>query len=133
MPGLGPLRLVMGVGVGVRSDDRRAKPGGRWASAGASALMSISGRRTAAKYAAVSSPPQPRCRAASRTAGLPEGTLNVVSGAGATTGEALVTHPLVEKISFTGSEARPAFHSLVATQTRRLPAHSPRPSDPYRP
>ncbi len=66
-------------------------------------------------------------------AGLPEGTLNVVTGAGATTGEALVTHPLVEKISFTGSEARPAFHSLVATQTRRLSAHSPRPSDPYRP
>ncbi|QPI62270.1 aldehyde dehydrogenase family protein [Streptomyces malaysiensis subsp. malaysiensis] len=66
-------------------------------------------------------------------AGFPEGTLNVVAGAGATTGEALVTHPLVEKISFTGSEARPAFHSLVATQTRRLPAHSPRPSDPYRP
>ncbi|MFJ8600371.1 aldehyde dehydrogenase family protein [Streptomyces shenzhenensis] len=38
-------------------------------------------------------------------AGLPEGTLNVVTGTGATTGEALVTHPLVEKISFTGSEA----------------------------
>jgi acyl-CoA reductase-like NAD-dependent aldehyde dehydrogenase len=38
-------------------------------------------------------------------AGLPEGTLNVVTGTGATTGTALVTHPLVEKISFTGSEA----------------------------
>lgn len=82
----------VGVSVSVRSDDRRAKPGGWWASAGASALMSISGRRTAAKYAAGSSPPQPRCRAVSRTAGLPEGTLNVVTGAGATTGEALVTY-----------------------------------------
>ena len=36
-------------------------------------------------------------------AGLPPGTLNVLVGRGGTTGEALVTHPLVDKLSFTGS------------------------------
>ena len=37
-------------------------------------------------------------------AGLPPGVLNVVPG-GRVAGEALVTHPLVDKISFTGSTA----------------------------
>lgn len=36
-------------------------------------------------------------------AGLPEGVLNVVTGSGSVAGNALVTHPLVRKISFTGS------------------------------
>jgi betaine-aldehyde dehydrogenase len=36
-------------------------------------------------------------------AGLPPGVLNVVPGGGAVAGEALVRHPLVRKISFTGS------------------------------
>ncbi|MFN8379657.1 MAG: aldehyde dehydrogenase family protein [Anaerolineae bacterium] len=36
-------------------------------------------------------------------AGLPEGVLNVVTGSGSVAGSALVTHPLVRKISFTGS------------------------------
>ncbi len=36
-------------------------------------------------------------------AGLPAGVLNVVPGLGATAGQALVDHPLVNKISFTGS------------------------------
>jgi betaine-aldehyde dehydrogenase len=36
-------------------------------------------------------------------AGLPPGVLNVVPGQGAVAGEALVSHPLVRKISFTGS------------------------------
>ena len=35
--------------------------------------------------------------------GLPPGVLNVVPGPGQTTGEALVTHPGVDKINFTGS------------------------------
>lgn len=39
-----------------------------------------------------------------REAGLPSGTLNVVTGRGATTGQALITHPDVAKISFTGSD-----------------------------
>jgi aldehyde dehydrogenase (NAD+) len=37
-------------------------------------------------------------------AGLPPGVLNVVTGFGAEIGEALVTHPQVAKIAFTGSE-----------------------------
>jgi len=35
-------------------------------------------------------------------AGLPPGTLNVVTGKGEVVGEALVRHPMVQKISFTG-------------------------------
>ncbi|HYK83099.1 MAG TPA: aldehyde dehydrogenase family protein [Gemmatimonadales bacterium] len=38
-------------------------------------------------------------------AGLPPGALNVVPGPGATAGAALVHHPLVDKIAFTGSTA----------------------------
>ncbi|NDL62224.1 aldehyde dehydrogenase family protein [Acerihabitans arboris] len=36
-------------------------------------------------------------------AGLPPGVLNIVQGGGAVTGAALVAHPLVRKVSFTGS------------------------------
>ncbi len=36
-------------------------------------------------------------------AGIPPGVLNVITGAGGVVGEALVRHPLVRKISFTGS------------------------------
>ena len=38
-------------------------------------------------------------------AGLPAGAFNVVSGHGSTAGSALVRHPGVDKISFTGSTA----------------------------
>ncbi|MBI3415855.1 MAG: aldehyde dehydrogenase [Verrucomicrobia bacterium] len=36
-------------------------------------------------------------------AGLPPGVLQVLPGSGATVGDALVTHPLIRKVSFTGS------------------------------
>ncbi|NKE61859.1 aldehyde dehydrogenase [Lentzea sp. PSKA42] len=36
-------------------------------------------------------------------AGLPDGVVNLVTGPGDPTGEALITHPMVDKISFTGS------------------------------
>src|SRR5580658_6612459 len=38
-------------------------------------------------------------------AGLPAGVINVVTGPGDPTGDALINHPLVDKISFTGSRA----------------------------
>ncbi|MFQ5822808.1 MAG: aldehyde dehydrogenase family protein [bacterium] len=48
-------------------------------------------------------------------AGIPSGVLNVVSGPGSIAGEALVRHPLVRKISFTGS-------TEVGSQVMRLAA-----------
>ncbi len=40
-----------------------------------------------------------------REAGLPEGVLTVIPGAGPVVGERFVTHPLVRKVAFTGSTA----------------------------
>ena len=54
-------------------------------------------------------------------AGLPEGVFNVVTGTGAGAGAALVRHPLVTKISFTGSTATgKAIARMASDDLKRL-------------
>ena len=54
-------------------------------------------------------------------AGLPPGVLNIVTGSGTEAGEALVSHPAVKKISFTGNCATGArVRSLAAAHTKDL-------------
>jgi succinate-semialdehyde dehydrogenase/glutarate-semialdehyde dehydrogenase len=48
--------------------------------------------------------------------GLPEGTFNVVTGRGSEAGDALVTHPLIRKIAFTGST--PVGEQIMAKAAR---------------
>jgi acyl-CoA reductase-like NAD-dependent aldehyde dehydrogenase len=50
-------------------------------------------------------------------AGIPEGVLSVLPGSGSSIGNALVTHPLVAKVSFTGS-------TEIGTQIMRLCAQN---------
>jgi len=50
-------------------------------------------------------------------AGIPSGVINVVNGRGAEVGNALVEHPLVSKISFTGSAATGKIINRSATET----------------
>ena len=47
-------------------------------------------------------------------AGLPKGVLNIVHGLGATTGQAIVEHPNIKAISFTGGTATGAHIARVA-------------------
>jgi acyl-CoA reductase-like NAD-dependent aldehyde dehydrogenase len=54
-------------------------------------------------------------------AGYPAGVFNVVTGYGPSTGEALVSHPLVRKVSFTGStRAGRRVAALAAEQVKRV-------------
>lgn len=54
-------------------------------------------------------------------AGFPEGAVNVVTGTGAQAGAALVSHPGIDKISFTGSTATgQAILRESATQMKRV-------------
>jgi aldehyde dehydrogenase (NAD+) len=48
-------------------------------------------------------------------AGLPPGVLNVVTGPGEPTGDALISHPMISKLSFTGSRAvgRKVMHAAA--------------------
>jgi phenylacetaldehyde dehydrogenase len=50
-------------------------------------------------------------------AGIPPGVVNIVSGLGHVAGQALVAHPLVAKISFTGSTATGKQVNRLATET----------------
>ena len=53
--------------------------------------------------------------------GLPEGVFNVITGRGSEAGEALVTHPLVRKIAFTGSTpVGEHIMALAARGTKRV-------------
>lgn len=59
--------------------------------------------------------------ALAREAGFPDGVLNVVTGRGETAGAALVRHPLVAKITFTGGpEAGRAIGRSAADTFKRL-------------
>jgi acyl-CoA reductase-like NAD-dependent aldehyde dehydrogenase len=54
-------------------------------------------------------------------AGMPAGVVNVVTGTGPVAGEALVTHPHVRKVAFTGStQTGERIMSLAANGTKRL-------------
>jgi acyl-CoA reductase-like NAD-dependent aldehyde dehydrogenase len=51
-----------------------------------------------------------------KEAGIPDGVFNVITGSASTTGEALVAHPDVAKIAFTGSSAVGAAVASVAAK-----------------
>lgn len=54
-------------------------------------------------------------------AGVPAGVFNVVTGPGSTVGETLVTHPMVDKIAFTGStDVGRRIMQLAATGVKRV-------------
>jgi aminomuconate-semialdehyde/2-hydroxymuconate-6-semialdehyde dehydrogenase len=56
-----------------------------------------------------------------KEAGLPDGVLNIVHGTGAVTGEAIVKHPDIKAISFTGStKAGERIASIAAPKFKKL-------------
>lgn len=56
-----------------------------------------------------------------KEAGLPDGVLNIIHGTGAITGEAIVRHPEIKAISFTGStRAGESIASIAAPKFKKL-------------
>lgn len=56
-----------------------------------------------------------------KEAGLPDGVLNIINGTGSITGEAIVKHPDIKAISFTGStKAGERIASLAAPKFKKL-------------
>ena len=54
-------------------------------------------------------------------AGLPEGVLNILTGSGEVAGDALVRHPLIRKVAFTGStEVGRAIMRIAADDIKRV-------------
>jgi betaine-aldehyde dehydrogenase len=51
-----------------------------------------------------------------KDAGFPDGVVNVVTGDGAVTGNALISHPLIDKIAFTGGSKTGRHIGAVAAQ-----------------
>ena len=51
-----------------------------------------------------------------KEAGVPDGVVNIVTGDGAVTGNALISHPLVDKIAFTGGSKTGRHIGSVAAQ-----------------
>lgn len=56
-----------------------------------------------------------------KEAGLPDGVLNILHGTGANVGEAIVSHPVIKAISFTGStKAGERIASIAAPKFKKL-------------
>src|SRR5690606_9578479 len=49
-------------------------------------------------------------------AGVPDGVINVVTGSGATVGQAIASHPGIDKVAFTGSTATGRMIMQAASQ-----------------
>src|SRR3546814_19692762 len=61
------------------------------------------------------------CRSLTKQAGFPDGVFNVVTGMGAEAGHALVVHPDVAKVTFTGSDATGAqIYATAAKSMKRV-------------
>ena len=79
------------------------------------------GTRVVLKPAQLSPVPALRLAELAHEAGLPAGVLQVLPGPGGEIGEALVRHPLVRKISFTGSHVRRLAHHAARGRRHQTP------------
>ena len=94
-----------------RASSPSSRPGTRRCTLTSWKLAPALGRRLHGGHQAVRSSRRRRCsnwRTLFAEAGFPKGVVNVVTGLGPEVGEALVTHPAVAHIGFTGGDARRA-------------------------